>query len=631
MNKITYTMTILIRLLATAFVTMAFVSAAYSQNLTSINFREADINSLIETVAEITGRSFVIDPRVRGNVTIITPNGIESDMLYEAFLSALQVNGFQAVEDGAVVRIVPFNQAFGVLGGGSNQVETRLIKINNVDAQSLLPAIRPLLGTSARIQAFTDSNYLIVTDIEANVERLVELVSELDDPSQNALEVIELNFISPGEAVYIVGQLQQSQQGLSIVEDSLNNRVIISGPSATRVAFRNMLQTLDTPTSRSAGVEVIFLDYALAEDLKEIVEGVLLSQVFLQLVGDSEAGSKSSVQVDASNNALIIAASPDAIKEIKRVIEELDRLKPQVLIEVIIAELSEDQAERLSAQLVYSNRNTGAALTNFDNLLLNLLGLGLSAGDSLLPSTSNDVSPLAVLNQVQGGVFGAGNFDAEDGTGFGVLIEALKSDSSTRVLSTPSIVTLDNEEAELSVGAEIPFITGSFTTSVDGASNPFQTIEREDVGIKLIVTPQISGDNIVRLSIDQESSNVIGSASQLGTADVITSKSTITTNVMVADGELLILGGLINNQFENKSTKVPLLGSIPILGHLFKSSSDDDEQRVLMMFIRPTILDNMETATDFSAQRYDYLINHELSGSETKRDVRSLLQEFIEE
>lgn len=592
--------------------------AVFAQELqTSINFRDADINSLIESIAEITGKSFVVDPRVRAQVTIIAPEAIDSDLLYQAFLSTLQVHGFQAVDDGAVTRIVPFNLAFGISGAGDNELETRLIKVNSVDAASLVPVLKPILSPNARLQAFSQTNYLLVSDIKSNVDEMMALVKQMDDPSQTAIEVIALEFISPGEAVHIIEQLQQSQSlGLTVVEDALNERVIVSGPSAARAAFATMIKTLDVPTSRTGGIEVLFLNYAQAIDLKPIVEGLLQSDMFLLVAGESEENTTYTVEVDESNNALVVAASPGVIREISKVVQKLDRLKPQVLIEVIIAELSEDQARRLSTQLVYSDASSGSYLSKFDNLLTTLIGAGVGVG---LPDD------LVGLNQVQGGIGLAGNFDSTTGEGFGILIQALKTDASTRVLSTPSIVTLDNEEAHLSIGSEVPFVTGSYITNGDTSTNPFQTIEREEVGIKLTVTPQISEGNIVRLTLDQESSKVIGTGSQLGTADVVTSISTIETNVMVEDGELLILGGLIDSQYDDSESKVPILGSIPLIGALFRSSSKSDDQGVLMMFIRPTILRDSETASKLSNNRFDYLISHDLSGEEGLNDD---LEEF---
>lgn len=599
----------------------------------SINFRDADINTLIESVAEITGRSFVVDPRVRGNVTIIAPNTIDADMLYQAFLSALQVQGFQAVDDGAIVRIVPFNQAFGVMGGGDNEIETRLIKVEYVDAQGLAPVIRQVISTNARIQAFAESNYLVVSDIRSNVEEVVRMIAEMDQPSEAEIEVINLAYISAGEAVYIVEELQQVQeQGLSIVEDTLNNRVIISGPSSLRSSFRNMLRALDIPNERESGVAVINLNYARALSLKPILDSMMQSETFLMSAGESDGGEAGSnqgsyrVEVDESNNALVIAASPSVLRELRAVIAQLDLRKPQVLIEAVIAEVSRDQAQRLSAQLVYADQQAGGYLTQFDNLLATIIGVG---GGEIAPDS--DIAT-AALNSVQGAAIGGGDFDSADGSGFGLLIQALETDTSTRVLSTPSIVTLDNEEGYIAVGTEVPFITGSFTSSNNNANNPFQTIDRETVGIELTVTPQVSEGTLVRLTIQQKSSSLLATPAQLGTADVVTAEREITTNVLVEDGQFLILGGLMDDQYENIESRVPILGSMPLLGPLFRSTSNGDDQGVLMVFIRPTIVRDSQSASDLSADRFQYLISRDLeTGDEESTSFSESLEDLREQ
>ena len=592
-------------------VSLTIAVHAVAQEQASINFRNADINTLIESVAEITGRSFVVDPRVRGNVTIIAPNTIDADMLYQAFLSALQVQGFQAVEDGAVVRIVPFNQAFGVMGGGDNEIETRLIKVEYVDAQGLAPVIRQVISTNARIQAFAESNYLVVSDIRSNIEAVVRMVEQMDQPSEAEIEVINLEFISAGEAVYIVEELQQIQdQGLSIVEDSLNNRVIISGPASLRTTFRNMLRALDVQTERESGVAVINLNYARAANLKPILDSMMQSETFLRSAGESDGEATTSqgtyrVEVDDSNNALIIAASPSVLREIRGVIAQLDLRKPQVLIEAVIAEVSRDQALRLSAQLIYADQQAGGYLTQFDNLLATIIGVGSGISDP-------DITTNAALQQVQGAVIGGRNFDTAEGSGFGLLIQALQTDTSTRVLSTPSIVTLDNEEGYISVGNEVPFITGSFTSANNNANNPFQTINRETVGIELTVTPQVSEGTLVRLTIQQKSSSLLATPAQLGTADVVTAEREITTNVLVEDGQFLILGGLMDDQYDNTESRVPILGSMPLLGPLFRSTRNGEDRGVLMVFIRPTILRDSQGANELSASRFNYLISRDM-------------------
>ncbi len=606
---------------------LSLIAEASAQEQVRINFRDADIRSVIESVAEITGKSFVLDPRVKGKVTIIAPQAIDSSLLYSAVLSAIQVQGFQAVEDGAVTRIVPFNQSFSFAGGiGDNKLETQVLKIKYVQASTLVPVLKPMLSNGARLMAFAQSNYLVVSDIRSNINRLKALIKEMDDPDHSMVEVINLDHISAAEAVHIAGQLKQLQkQDLSLVEDGLNNRVIISGPGIARSAFKNMLKSLDIPSTKKGGVEVIYLDYSRAAEIKPIIDGMLKSDVFLRLAGESTGDKKSKtsyqIEIDELNNALIIAASSAVIREVKNVVSKLDRSRPQVLIEAVIAELSEDQAKELSANLIYTSKNRGGYLTNFDGLLSTLLGAGL--GD---PSDADVNTALGQLPQSTLGV--AGDFDGVTGKGMGVLIQALKTDGSTNILSTPSVVTLDNEEATLSVGEEVPFVTGSFSSisNNNSNSNPFTTVNREEVGVMLKVKPQISKGNAVRLEIEQESSKVKSGEPGLQT----TSKSTMQTNVMIQDGELLILGGLIEDQTDNAASKVPLLGDIPLLGRLFKSSNKSESQSVLMMFIRPTIIRNAEDARLLSKGKFEHLITRDLKGK-AEGPLNMRLQEFIEQ
>ena len=611
----------IIRLLGAIGIVLSMVAEASAAEVVRINFRDADIRTVIESVAEITGKSFVLDPRVKGKVTIIAPEAIDSNLLYQAVLSAIQVQGFQAIEDGVVTRIVPFNQAFNFAGGaGNNKLITKVIKIEHVQVATLVPVLKPVMSSGARLNAFAQSNSMVVTDVQSNIVLLETLIAELDDASLSTVEVITLQHISAGEAVYIAGQLKQLQkQELSLVEDGLNNRVIVSGPSAARRAFKAMLKTLDQPSTKKGSVEVIYLDYSRAAEMKPIIEGMLQSDVFLQLAGEAVADKKSKtsyqIQIDELNNALVVAAPTAVIREIKNVVAQLDRSRPQVLIEAVIAELSEDQAEELSSQLAYSSKNRGGYLTNFDGLLATLTGIGVSGVDPTLDQLSGIPNKVLAV---------AGNFDSESGKGIGLLIQALKSDGSTKILSTPSVITLDNEEATLSVGEEVPFQTGSFTSSNNGSSNPFTTINREEVGVKLKVKPQISKGNSVRLEIEQESSKVKSGVPGLQT----TSKSTMQTNVLIQDGEMLILGGLIEDQTGGTATKVPLLGDIPLLGRLFRSTTKADSQSVLMMFIRPTIIRTAEDARKLSDSKYRHLIKRDMDSEESGL-IKPMLDDFI--
>jgi len=619
----------LVNVVSAVFLTVAMVAEAVAAEQVRINFRDADIRSVIESVAEITGKSFVLDPRVKGKVTIIAPEPIDSSLLYEAVLSSIQVQGFQAIEDGAVIRVVPFNQAFSFAGGsGKNRLTTEVLKIKYVQAATLVPVLKPMMSNGARLQAFNQSNYLVVSDIRTNVEQIKRLIAQMDDPDQSAVEVINLEYISAAEAVHIAGQLKQLQkQDLSLVEDGLNNRVIVSGPSIARTAFKTMLKTLDLPSTKKGSVEVIYLDYSRASEMKPIVEGMLQSDIFLRLAGEAGAKDKSKtaykIEIDELNNALVVAAPSAVIREIKNVVSKLDLSRPQVLIEAVIAQLSENQAKILGTELAYVSKRRGGYLTNFDQLLSSILGAGADGNiDSSTLTSAVGGLPKSAL-----GI--AGDFDETTGKGMGILIQALKTDGSTNILSTPSVVTLDNEEAVLSVGEEVPFVTGSFSSisSNTSSGNPFTTVNREEVGVMLKVKPQISKGNAVRLEIEQESSKV-KEGGEPGLQ--VTSKSTMQTNVMIQDGELLILGGLIEDQTNSSASKVPLLGDIPLLGRLFRSSSKSGDQQVLMMFIRPTIIRTPEDARKLSKDKFDHLISRDLNG-ESEGALSRQLEELIQQ
>ena len=609
--------------------TLSLTAEVLAAETVQINFRDADIRSVIESVAEITGKSFVLDPRVKGKVTIISPGPIDASLLYEAILSSIQVQGFQAVEDGAVTRIIPFTQAFNFAGGdGDNTLETEIIKINHVQAATLVPVIKPLLSNGARLLAFAQSNFLIVSDIRSNVKAVKRIIAKMDDPDQTAVEVINLKYIAAGEAVHIAGQLKQLQkQELSLVEDGLNNRVIVSGPSMARTAFRNMLKLLDLPSTKKGNVEVIYLDYSRASEIKPIIDGMLGSDIFLRLAGESVGDGKSEtnykVEIDELNNALVIAAPSAVIREIQSVVAKLDRARPQVLIEAVIAELSEEQARDVSAQLVITGKNRGGYITNFDGVLAGLLGTAFGGGESVGAAQIAGSLPQSVIGVV-------GDFDSKTNRGMGLLVQAIKKDGRNKLLSTPSVITLDNEEASLTVGEQVPFPTGSYANSNNSNSvNPFTTVNREDVGVMLKVKPQISKGNAVRLEIEQESSAVkTGTAdSQLGAT---TTKSTIQTNVMIQDGELLVLGGLIEGTTGESESKVPFLGDIPILGNLFKSSNNSDREKVLMMFIRPTIIRTPEDANKLSQSKFEHLKTRDFEGNEDSAVARQL-KDFIEQ
>ena len=589
----------LVGFITTVSMLISLVAAAESIR---INFRDADIRSVIESVAEITGATFVIDPRVKGKMTIISPEKIDGDVLYEVFLSALQVHGYQAVKDGSVIRIVPASQAFQLPGGeGSNQLMTQVLAVNHVIAAEMVPVLKPLLSQGAQLQAHSASNRLVITDTKAQIERVTRMLKTIDSADQGSFEIIKLNNTSSSEALDIIDKMgMASGKQITVVEDEFNNRLILSGPSRSRAPIRSLLMQLDVASDDEGGLDVIYLHYAQAENMQPLLEKILSSRSFLRMAGETgKQGSQEnySIQSDSENNALVISAPAGVLSSIKSVVRKLDQPRVQVLIEAVIAELSEDQANNLSIQLANVG-SAGAYITNLNGAIPALAG-------AILDDSDVTAETLGVIPT--GFVMGGANINEDKGTGIAGLINALKSDAQTNILSTPSIMTLDNEEASISVGQEVPFITGSFTSGSNDSSNPFQTIEREEVGVKLKVTPQVNEGDAVRLEIEQEISSVLANAETAGTSDLITSKRTISTNVMVNDGELLVLGGLIDESQSSTESKVPLLGDIPYLGALFRSTSKSSENKVLMVFIRPTILRNSGQASEISKRKYQML------------------------
>lgn len=614
-----------LKLLLVAMVVLSPLKAVHADKVT-INFRDADIRSVIESVAEITGRSFIIDPRVQGKVTIIAPESLDSSMLYEVVVSALQVHGFQAVEDGPVIRIIPFTQSFQLAGGrGSSEIATEVLKINYLKASELLPTIKPMVSKGALVQAHDASNHLVVTDTRSQIDRIKKVLADMDSPQQAAVEVIKLDHISAGEALNIASQLTQFQtQNLNIVEDVYGNRLIISGNPVARRDLRAVIRSLDVPSTTGGSLEVIRLNYALAEEMKTILESLMNSGMFnRETGGESPQSNNYKIEADVGNNALVIAASPDVVSELKDVVRKLDVPRKQVLIEAIVAEISEEQANVLTVQLAAVGHD-GGAIINFNQLLPALIGLGLK--DEI---TEEDLAKVPLNSGITGGV---GTWSEKNKTGFALLIEALRSNGDTNILSTPSVVTLDNQEATISVGQEVPFITGNYTSADNSVTNPFQTIEREEVGVKLKVTPQINEGKVVRMSIEQETSNLLlATPQETGTVDKVTAKRLITTNVLVGDGEFLVLGGLIDESFSAQNSRVPLLGDIPFLGNLFRSKSRNNRHQVLMVFIRPTILETTEGRQMATGNRYRYLRERQRSFDERMEGAIPPLPESMDQ
>ncbi|MCW9014210.1 MAG: type II secretion system secretin GspD [Gammaproteobacteria bacterium] len=600
-------------------------SAQVAADQITLNLKEADIRALISTVSKFTGKNFVIDPRVKAKVTIVSAKTMSEDEVYEVFLSILQVHGYAAVPVGNVIKIVPeVNAKQGPLPvtiGNNNygdQLITRVIMLDHVPAAQLVPILRPLVPQQGHLAAYNPTNTLIVTDHAANIKRLTQIIRNIDKPESDELEIIPLKHASANELVRILNSLHAgtgaaktpTTKKVTLAADDRTNSILMSGERATRLKIRATIAHLDTPLENDAGnTHVIYLKYAKAEDMVKILTGIDKKQQTVSSKGSAKPATQQSnanadIQADEATNALIITAGPDVVQRLKSIIRQLDIRRAQVLVESIIAEISHSKSKELGSQFVIG----GDADNEGGTVPIGVSNFGGAGGIIGLFSGDN----ATIANSIGDGMsIGVGS---DDGTRFGFLLTALQGDGETNILSTPSIVTMDNQEAEIIVGQNVPFLTGSFTSGTEGSTNPFQTIERQDVGITLKVTPQINDGDTIKLDIDQEVSSI--AASSTSAADLITKKRTIKTSVLVEDGEILVLGGLIDDTMLDTEQKVPLLGDIPILGWLFRSHSTEKTKQNLMIFMRPSIMRDRATAAFHTNDKYNLLRAQQIQAGE---------------
>ena len=587
----------------------------------TLNFKGADIHALIATVSELTGRNFVVDPRVKGTVTVVSSAPTRRDALYDVFLSILKVHGFTAIVSGDVTKIVPDVNAkmeAGQVAGGSlnspgDEVVTVVVPLEHVQAVNLVPILRPLLPQQAHLAAQPDSNMLVVADSAANVERLLRVVRRLDRRNTQDIEIIRLEHAEAEDVVALIDSIESANRGvpevkgqaqLPVVADPRTNSIMLGGDSPIEKSrLRALISHLDTPVVGNETIEVIYLKYATAADLVPVLQGVATGGA--TSVDGTRAKAKKSggtsrdvhVQADAVTNALIIQAPPDVMRTLKIVTNKLDIRRAQVLVEGVIAEVTSAHADELGVQWQTNLPSDGiVASTRFP---------GRVSGPIDSPFDPGDV--VGFLDGLTVGYLSGGDLRT--------LIRALSGDQFANVLSTPSLVTLDNSEAEIVVGQNVPFITGQFTNNATTPDNPFQTIERQDIGILLRVRPQINEGDTVALEISQEISSI--AADTVG-SDLITNKRSILTNVLVDNRQTVVLGGLISDDLQENTQKIPLLGDLPLIGELFRNSSSDIVKRNLMVFLRPTIMRDKATNVELSGRQYEHIrgvqIEHEQRG-----------------
>ena len=584
----------------------------------TLNLRAADIGVLVQTVSEITGKSFILDPRVEGRVTVISSKAQTPAEIYETFLSVLRVHGFAAIASGQMVKIVPDAVAaqdgsLGDGGGGPDALMTRLIPLQHVSAEEVVKLLRPLAPQQATFTANPSNNSILINDRAGNIQRLMQLIARMDTASDTEVEVIPLRHASAAEIARTLASLDGSAAlggaavGSKLIADERTNSILLSGDRANRLRLRSLIAHLDTPLDGGENTQVIYLSYAKAEELVPILDSVAGT---LTGHGDSEKAKTATIQAHGETNALIITAAPAVFRDLAAVVRQLDVRRAQVLVEAIIAEVTDELADELGVQW---------QSTNFDGERGYIGGTnypGAGGVGGIIGAMQNPIGALGGSNGLNMGWVG-GRVEVPDGSGgtvtlfqVGALVKALRGDGRANVLSNPSIVTLDNTEAQFKVVQEVPFLTGQYTnTSTSGGSNqpnnPFQTVERKDVGLILTVTPHINEGDAVRLEVKQEVSALASTV--VGAVDLITNKRELTTSVLVPDGGLLVLGGLKQEETRENSQGVPGISRIPLIGNLFKSRSSTRNKRNLMVFLRPIILRDAITEASVSSEKYNFL------------------------
>jgi general secretion pathway protein D len=565
----------------------------------TLNLNDVDIRAFIATVSESTGQNFIIDPRVKGKVTVVSAKPVSADRLYEVFLSVLKVHGFAAVPSGDAIKIIPDVAAkqdtIPTISEpdeqNSDKLITRVVQINHSDAAQLVPILRPLLAKQAHMAAHPNSNTLIFTDSSTNADRIEQIIHRIDQANNRDIEVIPLRYSLASELSTTLDSLikvtpskgKSAAKVPTLIADERTNSLILSGDSSWRRNIRMLIAQLDAPISNEDNTEVIYLQHATATELMDVLKGVGDQQLESQKKNQKAQArdGRFDIRADEATNALIVTAPPFLMRSLKSVIAKLDIRRAQVQIEAIIAELRNDKSVELGIEWQSKTRDTGTvAGTN--------LPLTSTVGSSILSYPSTVGSGISL------GYFRGGDLRA--------LIRAFASDGDTNILSTPSLVTLDNEEASIHVGQNVPFVTGQYTSGdSNGGENPFQTIERHDVGVKLIVTPHINEGDTIKLKIEQEVSSVDTKSDVDG---LVTNKRIIQTTILVDNEEVIVLGGLMEDSLSENVSKVPLLGDVPLLGTLFQSRRTAFEKKNLMVFLRPQIIRDRADNARLTEKKY---------------------------
>ena len=593
----------------------------------TVNLKDTDIQEFIEFVADVTGSTIVIDPSVKGKVKVVSSKPVSRAELYDLFLSILDVHGYTAVRSGDVVRVIPNKNArsapVDVISGTSiinDEYVTQVIRLENVSAAKLIPVLRPLVPQQAHMAAYAPSNAIIISDIRANIDRITQIIDSMDQSAVKKTEVVKLRYGVSTDVVEMLKALEKSRAGegadandeASLVADKRTNSIIVTADEVSIERIKSLIDYLDIPLEQSGNVRVMYLEYANATDVAEVLTRVMqnLTRLDDETTGRNRSANaaKSTIEADEGTNSLIITADTDEMAALESVIARLDIRRAQVLVEAIIVEMEIVEGRELGLQWLFANDSGlfGSAISSSQAQQ----GRNAALAQAILPEDagSNDISVRNIagaLSQVPGSTFGWGVVDQN--LTMSTILNALESQGNANILSTPSLLTLDNEEAFITVGQQVPFVTGSYTNTgaANGVANPFQTIQRENVGVTLQVTPQINEGDSVVMDIVQEVSSI--SQQVLSASDVITNERKIETKVLAKDGDIVVLGGLVKDDIQDSRQGVPILSGIPVIGRLFRSDVVSVTKSNLLVFIRSTIIRDDEDLAGATAEKYRYI------------------------
>ena len=606
------------------------------QTMITPNYKDADLGQIVEAVSQVTGKNFIIDPRVKAQVTMLSATPMSPAAFYEAFLAILQVHGFVAVPSGKVYKIIPDANARQVpandlpdrVSATSDEIVTQVVTLKNVSAAQLVPILRPLIPQYGHLAAYPLGNVLIISDRANNVNRILRIIQRIDQSGDDEIEVIRLEHASAAEIVRVMNSLSQAAGAESggapvkLIADERTNSVLVSGEKSQRLRLRALVAHLDTPLETGGGTQVRYLKYADAEKiaakLKEQVQATATAGAGAAQGAQAAQEKGTTIWADPPTNALVITAPPKLMRQLMGVIDKLDIRRLEVQVEAIIVEVTGSKNMDLGVNWVFDGSNNNLAAGTFNS------PIG-AAGPSIASVLGAALNPKAITpSQVPSGfTIGVGRLQ-QTGINFAAILNAVSGKANTNIISTPTIVTLDNQEAQIKVATEVPFLTGQFSSGQTGSStpgvvNPFQTIQRQEVGTILKLTPQITDDGTILLKIEQEVSSLIKSA--IATVDVQTSKRVINTRVLANDGEIIVLGGLISDSVTEGEQHVPFLGSIPLIGNLFKTRSTAKEKTNLMVFLRPKILIDGEQMATETEGKYSYMRNLQLQRNRGKVEL----------